>query len=179
MQCQNCDAKAVFHFTKIVDSEAEHFHLCEACAKDEKLLLAGHLSPPQLGLPAEMASMSFSAILQTLLGHHLGEQVEELARLTCPACGLKYMEFRAGGRLGCPAEYAAFRAGLEPILEQVHRATRHAGKVPRRRAIDDPTAAELLQLRNQLKAAVESEDYEQAAKLRDEIRQKEVRDVVG
>jgi protein arginine kinase activator len=113
---------------------------------------------------------------------------EELARLNCPTCGLKYMEFRADGRLGCPADYELFRAGLLPILQRIHRATCHVGKVPRRRAADPPPgppapgagrAGELLALRQQLRRAVETEHYERAAQLRDLIRQKEALDEPG
>ena len=75
--------------------------------------------------------LNLSAILQTVIGQHLGPLTDELARLTCPACGIKYMEFRAEGRLGCPHDYEVFRAGLEPLLQRIHRATRHVGKAPR------------------------------------------------
>jgi protein arginine kinase activator len=89
--------------------------------------------------------------------------------LTCPACGLKYAAFRADGRLGCPDDYDAFRPALEPLLERIHRGTRHGGKAPRAAAL----RAELSELRGQLAAAVEAENYEDAAELRDRIRQKE------
>jgi protein arginine kinase activator len=93
------------------------------------------------------------------------------------------MEFRADGRLGCPADYELFRAGLLPILQRIHRATRHAGKVPRRPAATTESgpraAAELLDLRQRLRRAVDSEDYERAAALRDLIRQKEASDEPG
>src|SRR5262249_22946400 len=72
------------------------------------------------------------AILQSLIGQHLGARTDELARLACPACGIKYMEFRAQGRLGCPHDYQAFRVGLEPLLRRVHRARRDVGAAPRR-----------------------------------------------
>ena len=61
-----------------------------------------------------------------------GQLTDELARLTCPACGIKYMEFRSEGRLGCPHDYQVFRTGLEPLLNKIHRADRHVGKRPRR-----------------------------------------------
>jgi protein arginine kinase activator len=98
------------------------------------------------------------------------------------------MEFRADGRLGCPADYELFRAGLLPILQRIHRATCHVGKVPRRRAAAPPAsttepravrADELLALRQQLRRAVETEHYERAAELRDLIRQKEALDEPG
>src|SRR3954452_809348 len=159
MKCQLCSNPATEHLTKIVNKEKTEVHLCQACAEKQQL-------------PA--AEMSLSAILQSLIGQHVSSVTEELARLNCPTCGIKYMEFRADGRLGCPADYEVFRTGLLPILQRIHRATRHVGKAPRR---SDPRpagpardrAAEVLALRQQLRRAIETEHYERAAELRDLI----------
>ena len=78
---------------------------------------------------------------------HVGELVGELADLTCPDCGLKFMEFRARGRLGCPNDYRVFARGLLPLLGHAHGATRHVGKVARRR----PAASDRLRLRTRLR----------------------------
>jgi protein arginine kinase activator len=172
MKCQFCSNPATVHLTKLlVNKQKTEVHLCQACAAKQHAPAA--------------ADLSLSAILQSLIGQHVSSVTEELARLKCPTCGLKYMEFRADGRLGCPADYEVFRAGLLPILQRIHRATRHAGKVPRRRAAPvrrrpggDP-AAEVLDLRQQLRRAVETEHYERAAELRDLIRQKEASDEPG
>src|SRR6476469_5888522 len=170
MLCQLCSNPATVHLTKIVDKQKIEVHLCQACAEKQH---------------APAAELSLSAILQSLIGQHVSSVTEELARLNCPTCGLKYMEFRADGRLGCPADYEVFRAGLVPILQRIHRATRHVGKVPRRVAGPSPDAdragpsAELLELRQQLRRAVEAEDYERAAALRDLIRHKEPPDESG
>ncbi len=127
---------------------------------------AEHQQIPSLG------DLSLSALLQTLIGQHVGPETEALSRLTCPICGLKYMEFRKEGRLGCPSDYAAFKAGLLPILRRVHRSIRHVGKVPHKRRPSGP-AAELLDLRQRLRRAVQTEAFEEAARLRDMIRDKE------
>jgi protein arginine kinase activator len=164
MKCQHCSSPATVHFTKIVNKEVSEYHLCQSCAAKQQI--------PSLG------ELSLSQILQSLIGQQLGAQSEELSRLTCPTCGIKYMEFRGEGRLGCPGDYTLFRAGLEPILERVHRATRHVGKVPKRR---QPSANknELLALRQSLRRAVDAEAYEEAARLRDLIRKKEASDASG
>ena len=67
--------------------------------------------------------LNLPAILQTLIGQHVGQLTDELARLTCPVCGIKYMEFRAEGRLGCPHDYTVFRAGLEPLRGSIRGGT--------------------------------------------------------
>ena len=75
------------------------------------------------------------------------------------------MEFRAEGRLGCPHDYDVFRRGLEPILERIHRSTRHLGKCPRRGTVDPARQAEVVELRRQLRQAIDTEAYEEAARL--------------
>jgi protein arginine kinase activator len=153
------------HLTEIVNKQKKELHLCQACAEQQQLV-----KQQELNLPA---------ILQTLIGQHVGPLSDEMARLTCPACGIKYMEFRADGRLGCPHDYEAFRIGLEPLLQQFHRAGRHVGKFPRRHGAASARQAELVQLRQRLRQAVEAESYEEAARLRDLIRQKEATDESG
>src|SRR5262249_35228466 len=97
---------------------------------------------------------------------------EEWARLACPVCGIRYMEFRAEGRLGCPHDYKVFRPGLEPLLERIHRAGRHVGKMPRHR-ISAARETELIDLRQKLRQAIDSEAYEEPARLVDLIRKRE------
>ena len=123
--------------------------------------------------------LNFPAILQNLIGQHIGQLTDELARLTCPACGIKYMEFRAEGRLGCPHDYEVFRVGLEPLLQRLHRSVRHKGKSPRHGRTIGAAPAEVIELRSRLRQAVENEEYEEAARLRDVIRQKEAEDGPG
>lgn len=158
MKCQFCDNPATVHLTKIVDKKKREVRLCEACARKHNLLPAA-------------PSLDLKAILSMLVGP-LQPAAAEPESLTCPGCGLQYAQFRAEGRLGCPAEYEAFRPMLEPLLERIHRSVTHAGKLPRavRRQLLD---AELGELRRQMQAAVRTEDYEEAARLRDLIRQKE------
>jgi protein arginine kinase activator len=164
MKCQSCSSPATVHLTDIVDGHKKEVHLCEACAEQKQFIKQDELNLP--------------AILQTIIGQHLGA-TDELARLTCPACGIKYMEFRAEGRLGCPHDYAVFSAGLEPLLQRIHRASRHVGKSPRHRPVPAARQAEILELRTQLRTAVETEAYEEAARLRDLLRQKEATDESG
>ena len=104
------------------------------------------------------------------------EESEETAALNqreCPLCGIKFVEFRNSGRLGCPHDYQEFREELQPLLENIHGDTRHCGKTPRRLPQSQQTQSELIQLRKQLHQAVTREAYEEAAQLRDKIRKLE------
>lgn len=161
MKCQFCSNPATVHVTKVVDLKQQSLHLCEACAKQHQVL------------PGPKAELNLPALLQLLIGPHLSPEGEELARLACPDCGIKYMAFRGDGRLGCPRDYDVFRAGLEPILLRVHRATAHKGKSPRHADRNRAFQDELMELHRQLQAAVRAEAYEDAARLRDLIRRKE------
>jgi protein arginine kinase activator len=158
MTCQRCREEATVHLTETVDGERRELHLCLACARKAGVALPEQ--PPKLGL---------DAVVENLIVTHVGELVGALAELTCPDCGLKFMEFRARGWLGCPNDYRSFSRGLLPLLMRAHGATRHVGKVPRRRI----EANERLRLRAQLREAIAREDYEQAAQLRDQLRPKE------
>ena len=165
MKCQYCSNPATVHLTDLVKKQKKELHLCQACAEQQQLLQHNELN--------------LTTIVQTLLGQHVGPLPDELARLTCPQCGIKFMEFRAEGRLGCPHDYEAFAGELRKLLERIHRSGHHVGKVPKRRPADQKVPAELLELRRQLREAVEAEAYEEAARVRDLIRKKEATDESG
>jgi protein arginine kinase activator len=153
MKCQKCTKAATMHITEILAEEQfKELHLCEECAQK-------YLSEPDN--PKKSAPGKGTGI-SPLEDEESGALTQE-----CPVCGIKFVEFRNSGRLGCPHDYQEFRADLLPLLENIHGETRHVGKTPRRR----PKAhSELIQLRKRLQQAVTREAYEEAAQLRDRIR---------
>ncbi len=159
MKCNKCSKAATMHITEVIAEEQfEEHHLCEECAQK-------HLyePPKKSGTKAEAGA---------------GEEGEEFGALNqkeCPICGIKFVEFRNSGRLGCPHDYQEFREELLPLLENIHGETRHAGKTSRRLPQTKQVQGELMQLRKQLHQAVTREAYEEAAGLRDRIRQLEPR----
>jgi protein arginine kinase activator len=160
MTCQRCHDDAAVHLTETVDGRRQELHLCVSCARE-----AG------LGLPASPPKLGLDKVVQGLIVAHVGELVGELAELTCPDCGIRFMEFRTRGRLGCPTDYQVFSRGLLPLMLRSHGATRHVGKVPVRSA---PGAGrDRLRLRSEFRAAIAREDYEKAALLRDLLRPKD------
>lgn len=134
-------------------------HLCEECARQNNLL-------------PEPQSLNVPALLKFLLGQAVGVVKGAVAESACPDCGMKYSQFRSQGRLGCPGDYDAFQAELMPLLERIHRRTQHAGKTPMRFRIRQQEALRA-ELRQQLELAVREERYEDAARLRDQIRNME------
>ncbi len=157
MKCQRCHNAATLHITEIISEEQfEELHLCEQCA--HKYLY----EPSGKGAGKGLAPEQLREGEEGLVNQH-----------ECPQCGIKFIEFRNTGRLGCPHDYQEFREELLPLLENIHGETKHCGKTPRRLPQSQQTQSELAQLRNRLKLAVTKEDYEEAAHLRDRIRQLE------
>ena len=99
--------------------------------------------------------------------------LEELDHLVCSSCGITFREFRSQGRLGCPHDYIEFARELTPLLENIHGATQHVGKVPKFCARGAEEQTQLIRLRREMKEAVAAEEYERASQLRDEIRKME------
>jgi protein arginine kinase activator len=166
VKCQSCANPATVHQTTIVNGHKKELHLCQDCAEKQQLL-------------NKQQELNLSAILQSVIGQHIGQLTDELGRLTCPACGIKYMEFKAEGRLGCPHDYEVFQVALEPLLQRIHRSLRHVGKSPRHGRIHAGRLKEIVDLRQKLHSAVEAEAYEEAARIRDLLRQKEATDESG
>jgi protein arginine kinase activator len=159
MKCQKCTKAATLHITEVIsDEQFEELHLCEECAN--KYLY----EPQQKGGLTKGGEMEVA---------QEADEGSALNQRECPQCGIKFVEFRNSGRLGCPHDYEEFRQELLPLLENIHGETKHCGKMPRRLPQNKQTQSELMQLRNRLKQAVTKEDYEEAAKLRDRIRQLE------
>lgn len=160
MTCQRCDEEAVVHLTETVEGHRRELHLCVPCARE-----AG------LALPEQPPKLALDKVVQGLIVANVGELVGDLAELTCPDCGVRFMDFRALGRLGCPGDYQVFARGLLPLLGRSQAATRHVGKSPKRPSVasDRPR----LRLRSEFRAAIAREDYELAARLRDQLRPKD------
>jgi protein arginine kinase activator len=159
MKCQKCPKAATLHITEVLsDDQFEELHLCEECA--HKYLY----EPQQKALGGKSGAAAPA---------EESEEAGSLNQRECPVCGIKFVEFRNSGRLGCPHDYQEFREELTPLLENIHGETRHCGKTPRRLPQNKQTQSELVTLRKQLHQAVTREAYEEAARIRDRIRQLE------
>jgi len=158
-KCSRCSKPATLHITEVVkNSVEEELHLCESCAHQ-------YIANEEDGEPPDEQE-SFAVKLPSVTGE--GE-LEELDQLVCPNCGITFREFRSHGRLGCPQEYIAFSRELMPLLENIHGETQHTGKIPKRAPDASQRQYRLIKMRNQLRTAIDDEQYEDAARLRDEI----------
>ena len=158
MVCQRCqEAKATVHITDTLPEKREQ-HLCEDCAEKEGVIIKQHHTTNEI----------LQQFIKQKTGLGKGEGV------TCPKCGLTFREFQLKGQLGCPNDYAAFEKLLMPLIERAHEGgTHHVGKIPVTADGVTRKDAGLFQLRRELRKAIEEEDYELAAKVRDQIQHME------
>ena len=155
MLCDICKEKeATVHLTQMVEGKTKKIDLCEDCSK------AKGVDDP--------AGFSLADLL---LGLGASQEMQESGSTTekCPKCGFSQADFKKTGRLGCPDCYDHFEEGVESLLKNMHKGTRHVGKAP---AVWQQTKVyvdRLHSLETRLDKAVAKEDYEKAAQLRDEI----------
>src|SRR5262245_34745226 len=163
MLCQVCGKNpATVHFTEIHDNRMTEIHVCERCAEEK-------------GLQASATTHKFDIadLLTGLVDTMSSSDEERVGRIQCPRCGLLYSAFRETGRLGCAECYSAFQFQLRPLLRRIHGDTRHKGKTPAHSSGTMTSTRQIQRLHDELQRAVEREDFEKAAGLRDEIRRLE------
>ncbi|MFC4778065.1 UvrB/UvrC motif-containing protein [Paenibacillus sp. GCM10023252] len=166
MICQECGKKpATLHFTKIVGGEKTEFHICESCARER-----GE------GIPGAPNGFSIHSLLSGLLDFDPTAAAgigTKQGTIRCDECGLTYAQFSKIGRFGCSSCYRHFADRLDPLLKRVHGNTVHVGKIPKRSGGQIQYKREIEQLRKDLHARIEQEEFESAAHLRDRIRELE------
>src|SRR6476646_7640439 len=164
MSCEQChEREAVIHLTQIVNEQVTTLHLCERCAAEKGVESPG--AQPKTPLGTFLAAM----------GQELPNQVPApRAGETCSRCGGSLQDFRESGRLGCPDCYRTFEAPLRDLLRRLHGSTQHLGERYADKEILSATPASPMphaaELREQLNVAAETENFELAAELRDQLR---------
>ncbi len=163
MQCQICSKNdATIHLTEIADGVRAEMHICEQCAQEEGIAVKSQI-------PLNELLSSLLAVQPT--DEELFGLSEEGTSVSCSHCGFSLEQFRKEAVLGCPYDYEVFEKPLRRLIEKAHNGkTTHCGKVPSKTSTGTKKQIQLITLRQQLEAAVQSEDYEQAAKLRDKIK---------
>jgi protein arginine kinase activator len=156
--------EATVHLTQMIEGNIKKLDLCEACSK------AKGLDDP--------TGFSLADLLMGLGASQELAQAAGSSGTSCPTCGFTQADFKKSGRLGCPDCYRTFGEGLEALLKTMHKGTRHVGKAPGRMQPENRPAADRLKaLQARLEEAIRVENYEEAARVRDEIRA--VKEAVG
>lgn len=158
MLCQKCKQReATRHIRSVVDGVVNDSYLCEKCAESLKV--------------ADIYGNEIFKILSSLIK----STKEEADTPRCDCCGISFNEISRTGRVGCARCYKFFEKQLRPAIAKIHGTTTHAGKVPKRPENNtedtaDTEKSRIEELKMRLKTAVENEEYEKAALLRDEIK---------
>ncbi len=151
MLCEKCGMNlANLHLTQNINGKKTEMHVCHSCAAQ-----MGYLSADNL-----FSTDFFNLLTPNIAGH---------AR--CPGCGETYDEYKATKRIGCKQCYTHFASFLEPVLKKVHGSAVHAGKLPKKANAALKAKREAERLRRLLQEAILNEEFEKAAKLRDQIRE--------
>ncbi len=170
MNCEECKQRpATVHITKIFNNQKTEMHLCEECAKqhDEIPFTFSADAEPAFSIQKFLAGLLVGGAPSA--GADATEEEATAAMPQCSNCSLTYGQFGQIGRFGCSHCYQSFAGQLEPLLRRVHGNSRHTGKIPRRAGGLLGFRREIEQLRAELQNAVNSEAYERAAVLRDQI----------
>ena len=159
MVCELCkQVQATVHLTEIINEQMTELHLCEACANQKGAQVESHFG--------------LSDLLSGLADFSKTHEPEESApSKACDSCGMTYDDFRKVGRLGCATCYPTFKRSLGTLLKRIHGSPIHLGKSPSKLTKSTRTGkAELTDLKRKLERAVQHEEFEEAARLRDQVR---------
>ena len=163
MMCEDCGIRpAKFHLMTIINGDRVERNLCPACmAKHQKQIP---------GIDFSNLAGILNSILENKNAEEQARQAAEFEGTTCEQCGMTYAEFQKCGMLGCANCYQAFKTPLTALLQRVHGNTQHAGRVPGGVHSGTSIRMNIDRLKQKLQKAIDDEEYEQAARLRDAIR---------
>lgn len=197
MLCQKCNKKvATVFISTIVNGKNTQMYLCTDCAKE----LHDNMNPDiKIPFPIndiltnmelnedtinewinEFKDMEDKGQIDELVQHENPETLQHNNQhedITCNFCNTSFDEYKKTGKLGCGKCYSTFRKQLKPIIEGIYGYSEHIGKFPKNEFKDTEIVKTVEQLKEKLNMAIQEEEYEQAAKLRDEILQLEANDM--
>lgn len=159
-QCEKCGQRsAEITLTDVSGGEVHEFHVCRSCARAMGAYPEG-----------ESSGFNVSKLVADIENSTKDDQGEENEDVVCPSCGMPYSEFKDTGKLGCSSCYSSFSNELDPLIRRLHGSLTHGGRGPGESGAQKALQLELGSLRTQLADAVAKEDYERAARIRDDIR---------
>ncbi|MCX7748929.1 MAG: UvrB/UvrC motif-containing protein [Clostridia bacterium] len=164
MLCQNCQKRiANVHFTQIINNKKVEMFLCDQCSKEKG----------QIGFETTFNINDFLSGFMSLT--HPVPNVNTVNNdVVCNQCGMSYVEFQKVGKFGCGNCYDVFGERVKPLIKRLHGNVQHHGKEPSKFSKSMEKTREIETLKQMLNAAVQNEEYEKAADIRDKIREIEV-----
>lgn len=166
MKCQKCGVNnATTHIKTVVNGEYAEYVLCSECAKE---------------MGYSNVFSDFATDFGSLLGSFFGNALPARTQATrCPVCGSTYTEITKCGQVGCANCYDTFADELMPSIKRIHGNTTHCGKhstVALTQRKTEAPKTKIEKLKEKMDEAVKNQDFEKAAKLRDEIKELEAKD---
>jgi protein arginine kinase activator len=159
--CERCGVQpAVVYVAHVVNGQKTERRLCESCAKAE-----GAWPGVALNWPGQLGQL-----FGGMVPGQANKTETNLAQMQCARCGWTTAHLQQTGQLGCDACYETFGPLLEPTLRRIHGAVEHGGKIPHRVGGALRAERQLVQLRGELREAIQQEEFERAAEIRDQIR---------
>ena len=180
MLCQNCNHnEANDRYTQIINGEKKEMFLCDKCSKELGI------DDMKLSLPIDFSS--FFGDLLSEYDNAFMPLLQEPHELKCDKCNMTYSEFMELGKFGCENCYNAFSGRIDPVLKRIQGSNRYTGRkaemneenekeVKTNNKAQEPKGDKLTKLKAELKQLVKEEKYEEAAKIRDEIKKLEVQE---
>lgn len=160
MKCDSCNNKeATVHLTEIINNKVTKLHLCEECARKKS-----HQMEEHFGLADLLSGLADIASPMEKM-----ENVRE-KKIKCPTCGFTFYNFRKMGRLGCPKCYVTFEKQLSPLFKKIHGSDVHIGKIIKTKEVVRDKTTLVSELKLKLTKAIQLEEFEEAARLRDQLR---------
>ena len=164
MLCEKCGKnEASVHLTRIINGKKEEIHLCEKCARE-----SSHFN-------LDDNNLSFQSLLSGILNHNFSDNESSIFdknnsdNSICQNCGLSYQEFAQSGLFGCEECFNYFDEKLDILFKRIHGNIRHTGKRPASFLEKMEVESEISELKKEMQAAVEAENFERAAEIRDKI----------
>lgn len=168
MKCDLCNKPAVVHEVTVKNGVKREIHLCEEHAAESGVAMPGQQPIDQL---LTQFTISQGEESEEYEKKSISKVRKRSSRRTCPECGMNFEQFRKSGLLGCPTCYDTFEQQLTPLIERAQNGGgHHAGKAPRRAGTSIDRQRERQRLVKELDEAVNAEQYERAAKIRDTLR---------
>jgi len=157
--CRLCGQRqATVHYTRIINGQKVETYVCVACARKNNEI-----------------KINLHKLLSGILGQEASKEIQEdpVPSVQCPSCAMTAGEFQKTGLLGCAECYTAFGESIQTLLKRIHGNVKHHGKVPPKLSAKLQPARNLLALKQELQKCIDEENYEQAAVIRDQIKEAE------
>ncbi len=159
MKCETCNInEATIHLTQVVNGVVKTVHICQECAEKNGVNLQNPISVTDI-------LMGINGLTNDI------EPMDISFDQSCPACKMRRSDLKnKHGRLGCPKCYESFMGEMTAVISAMHHSTQHIGKIPARAGVEERQKAKIATLRQKLNQMVAQENYEEAARIRDQIR---------